>query len=113
MSNQRFKITAGGIWDNPSSSEFWSPCEDLDWRNWENFQDAISAECKVRVGLPCLLPLMDPQLQGCMLDKTWPILVAESKADKHVMKTGGLGKLMQDNKIEVWLCYRGMIHSLV
>ena len=48
----------------------------------------------------------DLTLQDCKLHKTWEELVEEHLYDNEVLRTGGLGKLMEDYRFEVWLCYR-------
>ena len=62
-----------------------------------------------------LLPGIDWEMQNCRLEKDWQTLVSEFVKEKeehasmtypsHV--TGGLGKLMKIDDMEVWLCYRG------
>ena len=48
----------------------------------------------------------DPAMQHCQLHKSWEELVGEHFHDETVLVTGGLGKLMEENRFEVWLCYR-------
>lgn len=52
------------------------------------------------------LPGLDLSLQHCKMDKDWETLVNEWQLDNEAWYTGGLGKLMQIDVIEVWMCYR-------
>ena len=53
------------------------------------------------------MPGADASLQHCKLDKDWETLISEIVDDDKNFVTGGLGKLMQKDVLEVWLCYRG------
>ena len=48
----------------------------------------------------------DPAMQHCQLHKGWEELVREHSNDETLLVTGGLGKLMEERRFEVWLCYR-------
>lgn len=52
------------------------------------------------------LPELDLSLQHCDFEKGWETLVNEYMQDETLWYTGGLGKLMQTDVIEVWMCYR-------
>ena len=52
------------------------------------------------------LPGVDTSMSSCHLDKDWPTITAEVTADQAAVYTGGLGKLMKENELEVWLCHR-------
>jgi hypothetical protein len=52
------------------------------------------------------LPDVDLSMLNCKLDKSWEELSLEYEEDQNVLFTGGLGKLLIEDTMENWMCYR-------
>ena len=75
--------------------------------------DFLSSFCGCRS--VAVLPGIDWEMQNCRLEKDWETLVSEFVKEQEedpsktypCLVTGGLGKLMKNDDMGVWLCYRG------